>query len=138
MPDSGDSCEHDSPVANLITSVIFVGLLVAMIILAGRTQPQWTSSDGSRFIAHACLTLDASGRQGRWTRVHGRVGAGGVSLRQSFLAATLVSGTYVVVGRHEARNPRWVIYELQGPHPVHLKVRASGTLATLLDSLVSG
>lgn len=124
------------PVANVLTSVLFVAVLAALAAWAGKHQPQWHSADGRRFIAHACPTLDETGRQGRWTRVHGVVGPDSVSLRQSFLAAQRLSGTFVVVARHEASNPRHVVYELQGPSPVHLRVGVSSATAALLDALV--
>lgn len=124
-------------VANVLTSVLFLAILAGLVWWAGKNQPQWHSSDGRKFIAHACPTLDSAGRQGRWTRVHGVVEYDSVSLRQSFLAAHRLSGTFVVVARHEAANPRYAIFELQGVPPVHLRVGAATATAALLNELVS-
>ncbi len=116
---------------NAVTSLGFIGLLVAATVWLAPRQPQWVSRDKRRFITFACRLDDGHGRPGRWVRVHGRISGDRVALRQSSLALGRLSGEWIVAGVD--RDETHSVYTL-GPHdPVLVRTRRDGPLASILD-----
>lgn len=125
-----------SQVLNLATSVLFVAALVLLIRWSRPRQPQWCNEDATRFISMACEPDPGDGRRGRWTRVHGRIDGDVVSLRQGFMSASRLSGSFPVVLRQEADDARFVVYTLGHARTVHLRVPAGGHLAARLERML--
>lgn len=121
---------------NALTSALFVVLVSALALWARPRQPHWVSRDGQRFIAMACTLDNGSGRPGRWTRVHGRIVDDRVRLRQSFLSASVMAGTYMVCVREESTDPRIAIFTLGEREQVHVKCPSRSPLATTLQSML--
>ncbi|MEN9792119.1 MAG: hypothetical protein RL330_197 [Actinomycetota bacterium] len=121
---------------NAATSMLFVGALIALIRWSRPRQPQWCNRDASRFISVACEPDAGDGRTGRWTRVHGRIDGEAVSLRQGFMSAARLSGTFPVVRRDEADDARHLVYTLGHARTVHLRVPVGGPLAERLEGML--
>lgn len=113
---------------NALTSLAFVALLAGVISWLSPRQPQWVSRDGSRFITFACRADDASAR---WVRVHGRLRDGRVSLRQSFLARSQLSGQWIVTGVD--RDDTHTVFTLGPTDPVLLRTRRGSALDSALS-----
>jgi hypothetical protein len=116
--------------------MLFVGALIALIRWSRPRQPQWCNRDASRFISVACEPDAGDGRTGRWTRVHGRIDGEAVSLRQGFMSAARLSGTFPVVRRDEADDARHLVYTLGHARTVHLRVPVGGPLAERLEGML--
>lgn len=122
-------------VVNALTSALFVCVLAALVVWTRPRQPEWVSRDHQRFIASACDAGDVHTRSGRWIRVHGRVIAGGVRIRQSFLSAGMLSGTYRGVQGEQSVDPRFAVFTIGESRRIHLRVRANSPLVPLLESM---
>lgn len=122
--------------ANALTSLAFTCILGALVWWARGRQPQWVSRDGTRFITYACSADNSSSNSlsGHWTRVHGRIDHGRISLRQSFLATARLSGNYSVISREH--DDRYVVYTLGPDRMVWLRTSRNDPLVTILDELV--
>lgn len=118
--------------ANALTSLAFTGALVALVWWARGRQPQWVSRDRTRFITYACSVDNSS--SGHWTRVHGRIDNGRISLRQSFLATARLSGHYSVMSREH--DDRYVVYTLGPERLVWLRTSLNDPLVAILDDFV--
>ena len=59
-----------------------------------------------------------------------------MSLRQGFMSASRLSGTFPVVRRDEADDPRHMVYTLGHARAVHLRVPARGPLADRLERML--
>lgn len=121
---------------NALTSALFVVCVSALALWARPRQPHWVSRDRQRFIAMACALDNGRGRPGRWTRVHGRIVDERVRLRQSFLSASTMSGTYTVSRREESTDSRVAIFTLGEREQVHLKCPRRSPLAGTLQSML--
>lgn len=121
---------------NALTSAGFVAILVALALWARPRQPQWVSRDGTRFIAMACKIDVGSGRPGRWTRVHGRINGDRVTLRQSFLATSVISGSYRMAEREESTDARFAVYTFGETDQVHVKVSSRSPLVATFESML--
>lgn len=126
------ACDNGA-VLNALTSLAFIAVLVAAVAWLGPRQPQWVSRDGTRFITYACRPDDGSAR---WTRVHGRIRDGRVTLRQSFLARSRVSGEWWVTGVD--RDDTHAVFTLGPNDPVLVRTRRNSDLDRTLSPHVEG
>jgi len=121
-------------VLNALTSIAFLAVLVFAVSWLGPRQPQWVSRDGSRFISYACRP--DTGATARWTRVHGRLRDGRVTLRQSFLARSQLSGQWWVVAVD--RDDTHAVFTLGPDDIVLLRTRRDSDLDRALSPQVNG
>ncbi|MFM9084376.1 MAG: hypothetical protein ACKOQ7_10960 [Actinomycetota bacterium] len=132
LPTRG-SCDNGA-VLNALTSIAFIALLVFAVSWLDPRQPQWVSRDGSRFISYACRP--DTGSAARWTRVHGRLRDGRVTLRQSFLARSQLSGQWWVVAVD--RDESHAVFTLGPDDIVLVRTRRDSALDRALSPHVNG
>ncbi len=112
----------------------FIGtaiVMAAMLFVAFRMEPHWSSKDGTRFICRAQpVSLEQGGAAGsRWREVRGEVTeAGLVRLRtRGLISGRKMTGDWRIDGRGTTDGRKRVVYLLRssdGDDP-----RASGLLA---------
>lgn len=122
---------------NLLTSALFVALLLWVARWGRHREPSWLSRDGTRFIARARVIDDRGGRPGRWMHVRGGIGAGAVVLQPGFTGSRSVAGVYTGISRLADDHHGAVLFTARGEKSVVLRVRSSDPLVAVLDSLAA-
>lgn len=122
---------------NLLTSVLFVALLLTVARWGRHREPSWVSRDGRRFIARARLIDDRGARPGRWMHVRGGIGRDAVVIQPGFTGSRAVAGIYTRVERLVDDHHGAVLYAARGEKSVVLRVRSSEQLVSALDAIAA-
>lgn len=128
--------EHaDTNDMNLITSALFLGVLLSIAAFGRDREPSWVSRDGSRFVARARVIDERGGRPGRWMVIRGGLGAGAVVIQPGFTGSRSVAGTYREAARLDGTHRGSVLFVLRGERSIVVRVRNAERLETALDAL---
>lgn len=132
-------------VFNVISIVVFVGVLVWLMRQSRRSLVGWHSPDGFDFVA-AARGVDDSGTPTKWkvVRAHLDPSTKKISLLPRGVRSSDVRGTFDVVGRpHESMtkglNPRHAGFVVRrGDHDVMVRVERGSLPFDRLTAVVDG
>lgn len=85
-----------SDVVWLVGTIVVLG---AMVVIALRLEPHWSSKDGRRFICRAQVLTDRFEPIGRWHEVRGEIGDGEITIRSRSPLVRTVVGRWDVHAR---------------------------------------
>ncbi|MFM9136578.1 MAG: hypothetical protein ACKOQZ_00245 [Actinomycetota bacterium] len=128
---------------NIVSIVVFVGVLVWLMRQSKRSLTRWHSGDGRDFVAHA-RSVDDSGTPTRWkvVRAHLDETTSTVSLLPRGRASD-VRGSFILVGRPAATDStrsatRFASFVLRGhDHDVVVRVARGSLPAERLESVLA-
>lgn len=122
---------------NILTSALFVLLLLLLARWGRNRENSWLSRDGTRFIARARVLDTDGGRPGRWMHVRGGIGTASVVVQPGFTGSKSVAGAYSHVSRLTDDHHGAVLYALRGDGTIALRVRGSEGLVSALDAIAA-